>query len=234
LHPTAVPATLQAGISPLASTHSAPIPDSAVLGRDRDESLGLIGADPHAGKGFAGNAASTGSGLPRDTFAALDAAAAPVAPTWTHAGTHRAEAGFQDPAIGWVGVRADLSGAGIHATLVPGSTNAAEALGGHLAGLNSYLTEHHSPVANVTLAHPEDRSGGLGPMNSSLGDSAGGNGASEQGAREGWKDTRPDGQPIRQDTGDTARKVGQQDAETVQAGAAGADLRTGSRISVMA
>jgi hypothetical protein len=186
-----------------------------------------------AGNGVAANAASPGSGPPRDTFAALDSDASSPS-TWTHAGTHRAEAGFQDPAIGWVGVRADLNGGGIHASLVPGSTVAAEALGGHLAGLNSYLTEHHSPVANVTLAHPEDQGGGLGQMNSSLGDNGGGNGASEQGTREGWTDTRPQGQSIPSDSGDAARNGVQRDAELAQAGTTGADLRPGSRISVMA
>jgi hypothetical protein len=172
--------------------------------------------------------------MPRDTFAALDSAAAPSAPTWTHAGAHRAEAGYQDPDIGWVGVRADSSGGGIHASLVPGSTVAADTLGGHLAGLNSYLAEHHSPVANVTLAHPEDHGGGLGPMNSSPGDNAGGNGASEQGTGEGRTDAGPEGQSIRADTGDAARNGARLNTEAGQAGASGADLRPGSRISVMA
>ena len=91
----------------------------------------------------------------RETFAALDAESAQSTPTWVHAGAQRAEAGFEDPALGWVGVRADLSGGGVHAAVVPGSADAAEALGSHLAGLNTYLAEHHSAVGTVTMAAPE-------------------------------------------------------------------------------
>jgi hypothetical protein len=104
--------------------------------------------------------ASTGPDS-REAFATLDTASAPVATTWIHAGTQRAEAGYQDPALGWVGVRADLSGGGVHAQLVPGSTDAAQALGSHLAGLNAYLAEHHTPVETLTLAAPESGSSGL-------------------------------------------------------------------------
>ena len=93
---------------------------------------------------------------PRETFAALDAGAAQVKPTWVHAGVQHAEAGFQDPSLGWVAVRADASGGGgVHAELVPSSGAAAQALGTHLAGLNAYLAEHHTPVETLTLAAPE-------------------------------------------------------------------------------
>jgi hypothetical protein len=97
----------------------------------------------------------------RETFAALDAETAPVTPTWIHAGAQRAEAGFQDPALGWVGVRADMGAGGVHASLVPGSAEAAQELGGHMAGLNAYLAEQHTPVETLTLAAPEGRSAGL-------------------------------------------------------------------------
>jgi len=93
----------------------------------------------------------------RDTFAALDAEDAASAPTWVHAGTRSAEAGYEDPALGWVGVRADMSGGGVHASLVPGSADAAQALGSQMAGLNTYLTEHRTPVESLTLAAPESR-----------------------------------------------------------------------------
>ena len=101
---------------------------------------------------------------PHETFDALDAGVSGAAPTWVHAGATHAEAGFEDPALGWVGVRADLGGGGVHASLVPGSADAALALGGHLAGLNAYLAEHRSGVAGVTLAAPESRApdAGLG------------------------------------------------------------------------
>jgi hypothetical protein len=107
----------------------------------------------------AGTAAGAGSS---ETFAALDAETATGTPTWIHAGAQRAEAGFQDPALGWIGVRADGSGGGVHAALVPGSADAAQALGGHLAGLNAYLAEQHTPVESLTLVAPESRSAEAG------------------------------------------------------------------------
>jgi hypothetical protein len=50
----------------------------------------------------------------------------------------------------------------VHAQLVPASTEAAQALGSHLEGLNAYLGEHHTPVETVTLAAPEGAWTGLG------------------------------------------------------------------------
>lgn len=97
-----------------------------------------------------------------EAFTALDTEVSPVAPTWVHAAAQHAEAGFEDPALGWVGVRAQLGGGGVHASLVPGSTDAALALGNHLAGLNAYLAEHHAEVSAVTLSAPESRSANAG------------------------------------------------------------------------
>ncbi len=112
-------------------------------------------------------AASKGESTAHETFAALDAESSSGPATWLHAGTRTAEAGFQDPALGWVGVRADASGGGVHASLVPGSAEAAAALGGHLAGLSAFLSEQHTPVDSLTLAATEDRS-----ANSSMGQGA--------------------------------------------------------------
>jgi hypothetical protein len=110
-----------------------------------------------------GSSTGTASGSrARETFSALDADAGPGTPSWIHAGAQRAEAGFQDPALGWVGVRADMSGGGVHAALVPGSAEASQTLGGHMAGLNAYLAAEHSPVETVTLAMPEGRGAALG------------------------------------------------------------------------
>jgi hypothetical protein len=92
----------------------------------------------------------------RETFATLDAAGAPGGPTWVHASAQRAEAGYHDPALGWVSVRADASGGGVHAELVPATADAAQALGGHLAGLNAFLAERHSTVDTVTVTAPEN------------------------------------------------------------------------------
>jgi len=92
-----------------------------------------------------------------DAFAALDAQSSPAPATWTHAGARQAEAGFQDPALGWVSVRAGVEGGGIHASLVPASADAAQALGGHLAGLSTHLASQHMPVETMTMAAPEGR-----------------------------------------------------------------------------
>jgi hypothetical protein len=119
-------------------------------------------------KGAACPASPSGDGsspVVRDAFAAIDAHGDFAAPTWMHAGMHFAEAGFQDPALGWVGVRAQVDGSGIHAALVPGSPDAAQSLGGHLAGLSSYLAEHHAPVESLTVAASESgwSGGNVGP-----------------------------------------------------------------------
>jgi hypothetical protein len=106
---------------------------------------------------------TTGTGVVnRETFASLDGATG--TPTWIHVGSRSAEAGFHDPALGWVGVRADGGGGQLHAAVVPGSSDAATALGGHLSGLNAYLEEQHLHVASVTVASPEGRmaEGGTG------------------------------------------------------------------------
>lgn len=96
----------------------------------------------------------------RETFAALDAGTSPAALGWIHAASQHAEAGFQDPALGWVGVRADMSGGGIHAAVVPGSADAAQALAGHLAGLTAHLAAQHMEVHSVTVAAPDAVSNG--------------------------------------------------------------------------
>jgi hypothetical protein len=125
--------------------------------------LAGVRAVASAAAGVAGvSAAATTTTSPRETFAALDATDAPATATWIHAGARQAEAGFQDPALGWIGVRADSSGGGVHAQLVPGSADAAQALGGHLEGLNAYLIEHRTPVETLTLTAPESGWAGSG------------------------------------------------------------------------
>ncbi len=102
-----------------------------------------------------GTSLSAGTPSGRETFAALDGDAPAGSIRWTHTGANRAEAGFEDPALGWVGVRADMGGGSVHASLVPGSAEAAQMLGSHLAGLNNYLAERHSGVSPVTVAGQE-------------------------------------------------------------------------------
>ena len=121
-------------------------------GRDSAAGLGTSSTPATTNIGSAGAQAATA----QDTFAALDAGTAVGAPNWVHAGGRQAEAGFEDPALGWVSVRADLSAGGVHAAVVPGSTEAAQALSGHLAGLSAYLSEEHTPVATLTMAAPQN------------------------------------------------------------------------------
>jgi hypothetical protein len=105
----------------------------------------------------ASSSGAVSHGEPRlgEAFTALDAEGANRV-TWVHAGAQQAEAGFEDPRLGWVSVRADVSGGAIHAALVPATADAAQVMGGHLDGLNAYLSEHHSAVETITLASPGD------------------------------------------------------------------------------
>ena len=119
-----------------------------------------ISAHPIASSAGAGPAAVPGAGERSSLDQALmvmDAATELSGPQWVHAGMRRAEAGFEDPALGWIGVRAQLDASGVHAALVPGSAAAAQSLGSHLAGLNTYLVEHHAPVDSLTLEAPLSR-----------------------------------------------------------------------------
>jgi len=97
-----------------------------------------------------------------DPFSVLDADQAAGSMNWIHAGAHRAEAGYLDPALGWVSVRAEAVGGGIHAAVMPGSPEAAQVLGGHMTGLSSHLAQLHGDTATVTLASAQDGRGGLG------------------------------------------------------------------------
>lgn len=97
---------------------------------------------------------SAGTTAP-DTIAALDTAPAAPPATWVHTDSAHAEAGYLDPSLGWVGVRADAAGSMLHATIVPSSPEAAQVLGSHLAGLNTYLADHHGAAAQLSVAAPE-------------------------------------------------------------------------------
>jgi hypothetical protein len=152
--------------------------DSATLVRG---SAVVTGASSVADGSTSSAKGMTTESTTRETFAALDKDPAAGAPTWVHAGTQRAEAGFQDPALGWVGVRAEMSDGGVHAALMPGSAAAAQELGGHLAGLNAYLQEQHTRVETLTL-DPSSNHGsepGSGEMQQGNGQNQGQGGSSE-------------------------------------------------------
>lgn len=91
------------------------------------------------------------------------------APTshWTLAGSHRAEAGFQDTSLGWVSVRAQAGASGIHAVVVPSSDAAAQVLNTHLAGLNAHMTSQYEHLNTIALASPDVGSGDRDPAGNS-------------------------------------------------------------------
>jgi hypothetical protein len=117
-----------------------------------------------------------------DAFAALDAEPTSGGIAWTHAGARQAEAGFEDPALGWVGVRAELGGSGVHATVLPGSVEAAQALEQQMEGLSAHMAQQPTPVESLTVASPESRNASDGAGQSL---SQGANQESGQGAGQG-------------------------------------------------
>jgi hypothetical protein len=131
-------------------------------GREGSVTLGFLrgaGADPVrqplevaavSASSHASSVEQTGTGT-RNAFSELDAEAPSGAVAWTHASGQRAEAGFEDPTLGWVGVRADLNAGAIHASLIPGSAGAAEELGKHMDGLNAFLAEQRTPVHSLAM-----------------------------------------------------------------------------------
>ena len=135
-----------------------PVADPAALTR---EVAGVRGAANLASQIAADSAATVAKLGGGETFEALDAAGTLASPAWIHAGSQRAEAGFEDPALGWVGVRAESAAGRVHAEVVSGSSDAAQALSGHMAGLNAYLAEHHAQVETLTLTAPESRGIGM-------------------------------------------------------------------------
>ena len=176
------------------------------------------------GEGQGGTPHAAGPGT-ADAFAALDAERTAPAATWIHAGAHRAEAGYLDPALGWVGVRADAAATGVHAALLPASGEAAQVLGSLLAGLNAYLSEHHGEPATVTMGAPQDGRDGSGMgagTHPNHGDSA-----RQDEARTG--DGPSDGQAP------SVGAIAPRDTRAVSAAAAANVLaRSGTYVSVMA
>jgi len=177
------------------------------LVRNQPGTEGQDGANPGLARDLAGMRANApgsngaaepprgASGAPgaHDSFAALDAEAGAGGPSWIHAGAHRAEAGFQDPALGWVGVRADASGGSIHASLVPASADAAVALGGQMAGLSAHLAERHTQVETLTVARPEGQGREAGMTQSG---NEGTHQGSGQGSGQGYGDGSGPGRQV--------------------------------------
>jgi hypothetical protein len=165
------------------------------------EVAGAHGTASTAGGATGSSSVAAGGITAGETFAALDADTSTGKPTWVHAGAQQAEAGFQDSSLGWVSVRADASGGGVHAELVAGSSEAAQALGSHMTGLSAYLAEHRTPVDTLTLSSSGGGSAGSGW--------SGGASGSGQGA----------GDQMQQGTGQQSeQKSGQETVQGVTAG----------------
>lgn len=127
------------------------VTDSAAMARAASGANGWHQDAPLETSNAARNAAVSPHAGAGSLFASLDGDVGPRGVSWVHAGPQRAEAGFEDSTLGWVGVRADLAGGGVHAAIVPGTADAAQALGAHMAGLNAHLTEQHIAVETLTL-----------------------------------------------------------------------------------
>jgi hypothetical protein len=151
-----------------------PMQAGAIVARDASAVNAASDVKGSGGVNGAAPSITAETSATRETFTVLDGAGPASATTWVHASAHHAEAGFQDPAIGWVGVRAQADANGVHAALVPGSSDAAQALGTHLAGLNAYLAEQHTQVATLTVAAHENHWAGQG-MSQGAGQNAGQN-----------------------------------------------------------
>ncbi len=137
-------------------------------------SVGATHAQPNASNAFstqatafAHSAENAGSGIyaqtrssgaangfsAETTFGALESGAKldADAASRIRTGHAHAEAGYQDPTLGWVSVRAEASRGVVHATVAPGSSEAMQALSGHMAGLHTYLADNRTPVDLLTL-----------------------------------------------------------------------------------
>lgn len=126
------------------------------------------------------------SGSSNEVFTALDTPGA-AGPNWVHADARHAEAGYLDPSLGWVAVRAQTAGAAVHASIVPASADAAQALGSHLPALSAYMAQHPTAATQVTMAAPEMGTGAQGSNHQMAGDS--GRQPSPQNARADAMDT---------------------------------------------
>ena len=132
-------------------------PTSATIQPPREPSVVPTGVAPARNLSTPPAAAHSRSST-GDAFAALDAASGPSKPSWIPTTPGRAEGGFHDPALGWVGVRAQWNTDGLHAVVVPASAGAEQTLDNHLAGLEAHLAEKHIPVHSLSVTPPDAQS----------------------------------------------------------------------------
>jgi hypothetical protein len=174
------PATADASV-----LHRALDADSNFPGLSREDPGGTFAAQAvtRSSLGGAGHAGGRQVSGAHEPFAAMDSVDNGGAPRWILAGSHKAEAGFQDPSLGWISVRAQSGAGGIHASVVAPSDVAAQVLGGQLEGLNAHLAGHFEQLKTVTLSTadtgPDGRDAGGGMLQGNGRDS--GDGGQSQG-----------------------------------------------------
>lgn len=93
-----------------------------------------------------------------NAHATLDAKSAEVPARWTSSDPRSVAAGFQDPELGWVSVRAHTDASGLHATVIPSSQEAGQVLAGHMAGLAAHLSDRVATIDTLTIAVSADAS----------------------------------------------------------------------------
>jgi hypothetical protein len=196
-----------------------PVREPAEIADARGRQDGWVDPVRAAGKEMSG---MTGE----ETFARLDAETGPRSIHWVQAGAHHAEAGYLDPALGWVGVRAESIGGGVHAAVLPGSPEAAQVLGSHLGGLNAFLAQEHGPHATATMAAPQDGRYGAG---AEQGNSTGGGSGRDDGAGKNGPRAREESDSSLRTAASETRAV---DRSVVSDGAV--MRRAGTHVSVMA
>jgi trimeric autotransporter adhesin len=112
-------------------------------------------------------------------FDGIDSGAPSQSPGWLRATSHQVEAGYHDPSMGWVEVRANEGTGGVHATLIPATPGAADTLGQHLAGMTNYLNERETPIATLNVASAAVQAGAGNEGH------AAGSGSGQQGGQSG-------------------------------------------------
>jgi len=87
-------------------------------------------------------------------------------------GVRALEIGYQDPALGYVELRAHAAGGGIHASLTAQSADSGTVLEAHLSSLASWMTERRTPVASLSVSSPlQDHVGDRGSSGHEQGNS---------------------------------------------------------------
>jgi hypothetical protein len=136
------------------TAHSAPAVETS-----SSVPISHISAEAHSNTNSVASTTSiSAASAQHDPFSALDERPGSGSITWTHAGKQQAEAGFHDPSLGWVAVRADLHSGGVHAAVLASSSDSAAVLGSELAGLDAHLHEQQIAVSSFTVADAASQS----------------------------------------------------------------------------